>query len=250
MVGLLAGGILSGESLIKAAYLRAITSEENRWVIAAQSFRDKYSALPGDMNNAQSFWGASATGCNSDAPIDPTKTCNGNGDGKVTWCTGPTPYSCKEVFWFWQQLGFSGLIEGSFTGSGSGVVNPTDAERTNVPGSKYGNWLWNINNANIVGGNNYWITMDYGNYLYLGTANPASATNANVLKAEDAWNIDAKMDDGKPMTGNIVSTENYNGNRVIYEGRCSTAANSKDYTATYVLTNPAISCAIFFTNQF
>lgn len=52
ILGLLVGGILAGQSLIRASELRAVTSEQARIVTAIQAFRDKYFALPGDMRNA------------------------------------------------------------------------------------------------------------------------------------------------------------------------------------------------------
>ena len=58
ILGLLTGGILAGQSLIRAAELRAVTTEYQRYVAAVQTFRDKYMALPGDMPNAIAFWGA------------------------------------------------------------------------------------------------------------------------------------------------------------------------------------------------
>jgi prepilin-type N-terminal cleavage/methylation domain-containing protein len=55
ILGLLTGGILAGQSLIRAAELRSITTQFNQYVSATQSFRDKYMALPGDMPNATRF---------------------------------------------------------------------------------------------------------------------------------------------------------------------------------------------------
>ncbi|MFM9890490.1 MAG: type II secretion system protein, partial [Rickettsiales bacterium] len=75
ILGLLTGGILSGQSLIRAAELRSVSTEYNRYVTAVQTFRDKYFALPGDMTNAQSFWGSSAN-C-------PGTSAQGNTDGKT-----------------------------------------------------------------------------------------------------------------------------------------------------------------------
>ena len=57
ILGLLVGGILSGQSLIRAAQLRSVTADYTRFVTAVNTFRDKYFALPGDMTNAQSVWG-------------------------------------------------------------------------------------------------------------------------------------------------------------------------------------------------
>lgn len=52
ILGLLTGGILAGQSLIRAAELRSVTTEYGRWVTAMHSFRDKYMAIPGDMRDA------------------------------------------------------------------------------------------------------------------------------------------------------------------------------------------------------
>lgn len=47
ILGLLTGGILAGQSLIRAAELRAVSTEYSRYITATQSFRDKYFAVPG-----------------------------------------------------------------------------------------------------------------------------------------------------------------------------------------------------------
>jgi prepilin-type N-terminal cleavage/methylation domain-containing protein len=57
ILGLLVGGVLMGQSLIRAAELRRVVTDYNKYTTAVQSFRDKYFALPGDMTNAQNFWG-------------------------------------------------------------------------------------------------------------------------------------------------------------------------------------------------
>ncbi|PZP83692.1 MAG: type II secretion system protein, partial [Azospirillum brasilense] len=44
ILGLLTGGILGGQSLIRAAELRTISTDANRYITAAQTFRDKYFA--------------------------------------------------------------------------------------------------------------------------------------------------------------------------------------------------------------
>ena len=48
ILGLLTGGILAGQSLIRAAELRSISTDYSRYIAAVQAFRDKYFALPGD----------------------------------------------------------------------------------------------------------------------------------------------------------------------------------------------------------
>jgi len=87
ILGLLVGGVLSGQSLIRAAELRKYITLQDRYRTALLSFRDKYFALPGDMTNATAFWGAkSATNClnNAGAAVNTaTGTCDGNGDGNI-----------------------------------------------------------------------------------------------------------------------------------------------------------------------
>ncbi len=86
ILGLLTGGILSGQNLIRAAELRAVTTEFSAYQTAVMTFKDKYFALPGDMRNATDFWGSAGgsgvigDGCEAGTPTG-TQTCNGNGDG-------------------------------------------------------------------------------------------------------------------------------------------------------------------------
>jgi prepilin-type N-terminal cleavage/methylation domain-containing protein len=67
ILGLLVGGVLSGQSLIHAAELRAVTTEYQKYMTAVRSFKDKYFASPGDMNNATSLWGVAAGTGNDNA---------------------------------------------------------------------------------------------------------------------------------------------------------------------------------------
>jgi prepilin-type N-terminal cleavage/methylation domain-containing protein len=57
ILGLLAGGVLAGQGLIRAAELRSITTDQQRFLIAIRAFRDQYRSLPGDMPNATLVWG-------------------------------------------------------------------------------------------------------------------------------------------------------------------------------------------------
>ena len=118
IIGLLVGGVLTGQSLIRAAELRNVTSQYQRYQAAVMTFRDKYFALPGDMTNAVSYWGAAdgSTGntaaCATTASTGSALTCNGDGNGSIS----PTAASSNEPFRFWQHLANAGLIEGSYDG--------------------------------------------------------------------------------------------------------------------------------------
>lgn len=98
ILGLLTGGILGGQALIRAAELRTAMSDYSRYTAAVMSFREKYFALPGDMTNATAFWGDNNTVCPDAGITNGTPgTCNGNGDSN--WG------SQTEQFLVWQHLG-------------------------------------------------------------------------------------------------------------------------------------------------
>ena len=247
ILGLLVGGVLSGQSLIRAAQLRAVTTEYKRYYAATQSFRDKYFALPGDMTNATSFWGI-AGGTGSDATCQTTvstdaRTCNGNGDGTVTFSTGSYEY-----FRFWQHLAAAGLIEGTYTGMTSGAN--LYAPGVNIPVTKLGSNIgWFVYTDATVSGHAFFFDgTNRGRFSVLIPNAAAPYGSYGTMSPTDTWNIDTKMDDGKPATGSVVSTW---GSAFSQSGTsCTTAASGADLTAIYVLTNNNTDCTPIFRYQF
>ena len=232
ILGLLVGGVLSGQSLIRAAELRAVTSEQTRYVTAVNAFRDKYFALPGDMTNAASFW---------------TGTSNGNGDGTLT--AAATAGTTGEMFQFWNQLSLAGLIEGTYSGlAGSGAPYHC-ISGTNVPKSKLGGATWAIQYIGVYAGDSYVYTADYGNALLLGALVPNAFPNNPVLRPEDNWNIDKKIDDGMPGTGKVMvrETGTWSGAAAT---KCTTSTATNDYAGTYNLSNTNITCQLYFVKPF
>lgn len=57
ILGLLVGGVVAGQSLIRAAELRSVSTDYQRFLTATLTFRDKYFALPGDFTMASRVWG-------------------------------------------------------------------------------------------------------------------------------------------------------------------------------------------------
>lgn len=74
IIGLLVGGVLVGQELIKAATLRRQMAQVEKVLQAAVTFRLKYNCLPGDCVKATLFFG-SAT--------QPDRVTNGNGNGLI-----------------------------------------------------------------------------------------------------------------------------------------------------------------------
>lgn len=212
ILGLLVGGILAGQSLIRAAEIRAVTSDLSKYASAHYAFRDKYFALPGDMNNAVAFWGAAdgstgeTTACLTTDSLtlsDTKRTCNGDGNGRIE-TTGTT----DEIRRYWQHLANAGMIEGTY----AGIVGTSGG---NLPGynspisrlSKLAlsiGWLPNASNG-YASGATYDFDGFYGNTFAVQGPRNNSLTppQERLLRPGEFWNIDTKLDDGKPHIGKI-----------------------------------------------
>lgn len=62
IIGLVIGGILVGQDLIKAAELRATISQKEKFDSAVNTFRNKFGGKPGDLSNFVYFSGQLTTG--------------------------------------------------------------------------------------------------------------------------------------------------------------------------------------------
>lgn len=238
ILGLLTGGILSGQSLIRAAELRSVSNQTARLVTSVHTFRDKYFALPGDMANATAFWGivdADATVC-ARTEGSGTQTCNGDGNGLIT-STGALWY--QEVFRFWQHLANAGLIEGSYTGVQASASSWHSIPGVNVMAGRLSSsgFYMHARTNNASGGGWFAATgKPYGNLLRLGATTAGSWPSTPLLKAEEAWNLDTKLDDGRPAFGDVMSLA-----ASAYPG-CATT--DTEATAEYDLDDGSISCVL------
>lgn len=212
ILGLLTGGILAGQSLIRAAELRSVSTDLNRYVAATYTFRDKYMAAPGDMPNATAFWGAAAgdgtgndTACHAVEGAG-TATCNGNGDGKVYWAITSANGTPREYFTFWKHLANAGLIEGKFTGiSGSGSSN-NPVTGINTPQLRLQQAAIRLGHTQLPIPEGH--ASSYAGYYGFNWAMGRPVGTADdldpIFLPEEVWNIDMKMDDGNPATGRIT----------------------------------------------
>ena len=216
ILGLLVGGVLSGQSLIRAAELRAVAAEYQRYTTAAGSFRDKYFGLPGDITNASAFWGAldGNDGSNWDCRGESTglPTCNGDGDGRLEDADSINAQT-HERFLFFKHLANAGLIEGTYSGALASatttVCTTPDASwdhkgGCNEPLSKMSPTAWSTVWIGNSTGNSVLFDGSYANSLFLHNKYSRDPLYDYVLRPEEVWNIDVKMDDGRPGTGFIV----------------------------------------------
>lgn len=211
ILGLLTGGILGGQALIRAAELRSLTADFTRYKTAMMTFRDKYFALPGDMPNATAFWGKDNTNCASDTGTASTPgTCNGNGNGIYDGAAGAS--MTGEEFQYWKQLALAGMIEGTYSGLSGPLSNINSVIGTNVPRTRLSNGGYSIQYIGSYVGDSTWFDGDYGNVMQAGTQYITNRTGGPLVKPEEMWNIDTKMDDGRPTSGFVFSEKNTSAN--------------------------------------
>lgn len=203
ILGLLTGGILAGQSLIRASELRSVGTQYHGFVTATHSFRDKYFAWPGDYAQATDIWGA-AHATPADCPTATgtgTQTCNGDGNGQV-FTDAPAASNYGERYTFWQHLANAGLIEGSYSGrAGSSGIQHHTAQNTAT--GRLPNSLWLITHHYTSTALVFPAARPRHNYR-LGGPTTAGWPAGRLLSPEEMWNIDTKLDDGRPALGTIT----------------------------------------------
>jgi len=250
IIGLIVGGIMGGKYLIRAGQLRDVVSEYGQYVKAIKEFQDKYQALPGDMANATTFWGAETSCPNPTYNATPhTATCNGDGNGMIynrttTAWDGTTAY---EMFRAWQQLANAGFIRGGYSGmAGQGGVEYA-LPGVNVPASQLSGagwtlfWLGSLAPSCCTW---YYTGNNYGHILAFGAVNAAvykGTTETAVITPSEALDIDSKIDDGMPGTGKVAASANIGG------GLPNCVSGTGVSTDTYNVSYTSIACDLFFT---
>ena len=248
ILGLLVGGILTGQSLIRAAELRSVTTEFSNYQTAVMTFRDRYMGLPGDMPNATDFWGADTNGCpNGGGTIG---SCSGDGDGMLSSYYGGSSDKC-EAFEFWRHLAVSGLIDGSYAPPTATNCAEHPTRGDHYPASRLSDAGWMVSSLGSITSSGTWpgtayYTANYGNTLTLGSG---TGVNHQMLRptsisSEEAWNIDIKIDDGQPDEGSVLVIRD----TVGYGNSCTN--DDTPGTAEYDIGNGSTACALLFKDAF
>ncbi len=231
ILGLLTGGILTGQSLIRAAELRSVITEFQRFQVATHTFREKYFAMPGDMRNATAFWtsaggdGTNATCVNAQSNAS-NATCNGNGDGRVG--TAGTLYS--ERFTAWKHLANAGLVEGNYSGKTTGASGTWAVTAgVNVPASKNQNGIYDLYFAPCAASELFLAAKCDITHITHFIAYPTP---------EETWSMDQKLDDGSPVYGRFNV---HRPSSVAFPNNC---ASSDAASAVYNVSNKSAQCLI------
>jgi prepilin-type N-terminal cleavage/methylation domain-containing protein len=196
IIGLLVGGVMAGQSLVKQAKFRAAIGEQEAVQGALNAFRMQYNGFPGDFNNGFAYWGQNCASTVS--------KCNGNGDRKIT-IAGNDPEEL-EGYRFWQHLNLAGMYPGAFTGvgNGNGTEATTGTVNVNIPASKMKGMgmtvVYESPDAHYTT-----ETTHTGNILMYGGQVAGSIANKTEFSAADAYQMDSKADDGDPLVGHVLS---------------------------------------------
>lgn len=215
VIGLIIGGIMGGQSLLRTAQIRSVLTDLTTYGQAVGNFRTEFRALPGDMSNATSYWGVVSgyttgreAGCYSADKSSGVTTCNGDGDGSIE-INNPTNSNADgtETYLAWQHLADAGMVTGSFTGvtanstaTVAGTLAGRNAPAARITGLTYvpnsTNGCVGVSDPNLFSGCYYAL-------LYFGTGSSTQWTPNGGLAPDEMASMDQKMDDGLPQTGQM-----------------------------------------------
>jgi len=180
IIGLLIGGILKGQELIRNAQSKALITQIDSFRAANNGFIDRYGQIPGDFSRASSLLPARSDGSSAQS--------DGDGNGRIAGLGND-----GESLEYWQHLAAADMIGGI---AGIAPVPGVGVPVGRVPGS-----AWNAVNAATPGAELCADCTLRGNYWRLGAPDENALTTVALLPADEAYLLDLKIDDGRPNTG-------------------------------------------------
>ena len=268
IIGLVLGGVTAGRDLIKAAELRAAVTQVEEYQVAVYTFRNKYNALPGDIDSLDA----------AQIGLSPRSGGVGKGDdnGVIEACSsGATGAGCETLL-FWADLSAT-VISTSILANVSGTysnsilefggyfknifeyLSPVSSAYAAVPG---GGMVISgaaagtaINKKDVfpesaLGNFNYMIVYasEGLNYFQIAGITSTDASGdydlSNQITPMEAVHMDTKIDDADPYTGKVMAMEGDapNTEAVADPSGCVVLSGSKYYynTATSVLANSTL----------
>lgn len=214
IIGLLVGGVLGGQALIRQSQVQNLIKTIEGYKSAAQLYKTKYNGLPGDDIRAYDWFGNSCDAMPSN--------CNGDGDGLIVENNSGTD---SEALRFWQHLVLGKFLTGNYIGISNGWT--TVLQGLTLPKLSFKDAYVSVENRNYA-----LIPQGFGynNYFISGVVKTGGVLRPNnpYLPPEDAYNVDKKMDDGKPWAGAVFITPSWSVTIV----NCGITATS-EYNLTY-----------------
>jgi prepilin-type N-terminal cleavage/methylation domain-containing protein len=213
IIGLLVGGVLQGQELIRQAEIRNYIKEQSSIVSAIQLYKSKYNAFPGDDNKASTWFG---TNCTSEiSTFSAVVPCDGNIDYRING----------------SEIPFAHLKLGKFLSGSYGAVLST------TYGAYYDTSLnamvWRIHTpiTTLFAQNGFsWLDM-------------LSQSDGGAFTPQETMQIDEKIDDGKASLGSLLGIRGGGVSGCTNPGSYNTAAAGGE---DYLLTDTAKSCRPFY----
>jgi prepilin-type N-terminal cleavage/methylation domain-containing protein len=218
IIGLIVGGVLVGRDLIKASEIRAQISQIEEFKTTFNTFKLKYGYIAGDMPPSQASQLGFFTFTGANAGVNIADMCVfGDNNGSIN--------SATEIYAFWAHLSDAKLIKGNYggvvgdllkantpCGGGYGVqggwplTNPTTSSSWNkfLPQAKIGgtNAFVIARENKTTGPSDFTFTYSNTQRLHILEINDWG-NNSKILSAYEMFNIDSKIDDGLPATGDV-----------------------------------------------
>jgi len=257
IIALLVGGIVLSRSMIRQAQVQSVIVDVATYTKAISQFQQKYNALPGDMPNATSFWGANSTAspltsCSSyyTATTSNTSTCNGNGDGKIDggFTNNNTGQYSNEQVVAWKHLSNAGMIAGNYSGLDAGAPGAINAGVDTPPSKVDGAGFGVMSTLSLWGPNGGGWVFPWTNVTHIIVFGSTNGTIDQgplgpALTVAEAMNLDQKIDDGIPGTGK-VKTPAGGGSGGPWAPNCATTNVAT--TAVYNTSQSGIACSLIF----
>ncbi len=179
IIGLLVGGVLQGQELIKQAQIRKDIKILGDVTLGWKTFISKYDALPGDIRNPQRFFPA----CNNEFAGGPNPVITGDNNGQV----GLLESAC-----IWMHLNNSGAYAALEPKQGS-YLAAYPPRNINFSTDSFQYSPLGIGNKKRF--SIYYYDWMKANQLYATGFAAAFSSGAHIGA------MDSKIDDGKPGTG-------------------------------------------------
>jgi prepilin-type N-terminal cleavage/methylation domain-containing protein len=239
IIGFIAGGVLVGRDLVRAAEVRATILQIEKYNTAVNTFRQKYGYLSGDIRDPDaSSFGFAARG---------QYAGEGDGNGIIEGVTSNSANqnfgvheAAGETLMFWADLSSAKLIDGTFTAASTHTPvtsTPSSATPLYLPPAKLGRgnyfYVWSGGYQPLTTGDGDGINY-FGLGAVTGIANPTYFTSRFGLSVSEASEIDRKIDDGLPIKGKVTAKYlNWTTQSFHWVGTQGTAATAASASTCY-----------------
>ncbi len=207
IIGLIVGGVLTGQSLIAAATVRAQITQIEKFNTAAATFQGKYGGLPGDLQlSLANQFGFNSSTCTGNGSY-PEGGRNGDGLIEGAGLGGPDAEVMGETALFWTDLTTADLIQGTYPGPGASFPSCDGGYAISASDPSTGNISYYLPVASLSTTNFVYVYSALGRNWY-GLSAVQSVTSSQInsgttIPVSQAYAIDKKIDDGLPSSGTV-----------------------------------------------